>query len=43
MSNSDIKPFEERNQTDQARRKLKNLAKSSGIDLELITALANFT
>ncbi|QGQ23790.1 hypothetical protein F1728_14325 [Gimesia benthica] len=43
MSNSDIKPFEERNQTDQARRKLKGLAKSSGMDLELITALANFT
>jgi hypothetical protein len=37
------KPFEERNQTDTARRKLKSLAETSSIDIELVSALANFT
>lgn len=37
------KSFDQRNQTDSARRKLKSLAKASGIDLELVSALANFT
>ncbi len=37
------KSFEERNQTDTARRKLKSLAGTSGIDIELVSALANFT
>ncbi len=37
------KPFEERNQTDAARRKLKSLADTSGIDIALVSALANFT
>lgn len=37
------KSFDERNQSDTARRKLKNLAKATGVDLELVAALANFT
>lgn len=37
------KPFEQRNQSDTALRKLKSLAKSSGVDLKLVTTLANFT
>lgn len=37
------KAFEERNQTDTAKRKLKSLAKASCLDVELVTALANFT
>ncbi len=37
------KSFDERNQSDTARRKLKNLAKATGVDLELVSALANFT
>lgn len=37
------KTFEERNQSSTARRKLKSLADNSGIDLELVSALANFT
>jgi hypothetical protein len=37
------KPFEERNQTDTARRKLKSLAAASGIDMALVSALANFS
>ena len=37
------KSFEERNQTDTARRKLKSLAISNDVDLELVSTLANFT
>ena len=37
------KSFDQRNQTDSARRKLKSLAKASGIEIELVSALANFT
>ena len=37
------KSFDQRNQSDTARRKLKNLAKAAGVDLELVSALANFT
>lgn len=37
------KTFDQRNQTDSARRKLKSLAKASGIEVELVSALANFT
>ena len=37
------KSFDQRNQSDTARRKLKNLAKATGVDLELVSALANFT
>ncbi|WP_339731657.1 hypothetical protein [uncultured Gimesia sp.] len=37
------KSFDERNQSDSARRKLKSLAKASGVELELVSALANFT
>src|SRR5688500_494771 len=37
------KSFEERNKTDTARKKLRTLAKASGIDVELVSALANFT
>lgn len=37
------KPFEQRNQSDTARRKLKSLAKASCIDVDLVSALANFT
>lgn len=38
-----LKPFDERNQTSTARRKLESLATASGIDVDLVTALANFT
>lgn len=38
-----VKAFEERNQSDSARRKLKMLAKVSDLDVEFVTALANFT
>ena len=37
------KSFNERNQSDKARRKLKSLAKSSALDLDFVTALANLT
>lgn len=37
------KPFEQRNQTDTARRKLKSLAEASCLDIEFVSALANFT
>ncbi len=37
------KSFDERNQTETARRKLKNLSKATGVDLELVAVLANFT
>ena len=37
------KPFEKRNQTDTARRKLRSLAKASSLDVEFVSALANFT
>lgn len=37
------KPFEQRNQTDTAQRKLKSLAKASCVDINLVSALANFT
>lgn len=37
------KSFDQRNQTDSARRKLKSLAKTSGVAIEIVSALANFT
>lgn len=37
------KPFEQRNQSATASRKLKSLAKESGLDVKLVTTLANFT
>ena len=37
------KPFEQRNQTDTARRKLKSLAKVSGLDVDFVSTLASFT
>ncbi|MCA8986893.1 MAG: hypothetical protein KDA78_04595 [Planctomycetaceae bacterium] len=37
------KPFEQRNQSDTARRKLKTLARDSGLEVSFVTALANFT
>jgi hypothetical protein len=37
------KSFEQRNQSPAAQRKLKSLAKSTGVDVDFVTALANFT
>jgi hypothetical protein len=37
------KSFEQRNQTETARRKLQSLAKATGVNSELVSALANFT
>lgn len=37
------KPFCQRNQTDTAKRKLTRLAEATGLDVEFVTALANFT
>ncbi|MBS9767222.1 MAG: hypothetical protein KGV44_06755 [Flavobacteriaceae bacterium] len=39
---SKLKPFSEINQTDTAKRKLKNIAKNNNLPLEFVTTLYNF-